>query len=113
MSSQVTAVVLHGKDADLRRWQLEYPRRNPTIVDERSAVMLAAAYSNGADAVASRVAGALFPTMTYSGAYMEFVRQHEPTYYELRNYLANECHVAPLLAARVALRFTRERARVR
>ncbi len=106
MSERATALVLHGEDATAREFNLQWDRQHPQIVDEREALRLAGAYGDGANAVASRIASGLFPEK-YAGAWLSFVRQYQPTYAQLRNFLEGDCNVAPILAARVALRHTR------
>ncbi len=107
MSERATALVLHGEDATAREFNLQWDRQHPQIVDEREAMALAGAYSEGANAVAVDFANALFPGFKYATPWLAFVRQHEPTYTQLRNFLEGDCNVAPILAARVALRHTR------
>lgn len=107
MSRTLVALVLHGSNAEERQFMADWSRRNPQIVDERQAMGLGGAYCEGANLIATRLASALFPTMKYSSEWLAFTRQHEPSYTDVRNFLEGDCNVAPLLAAKVALRCTR------
>lgn len=86
---------------------LELLPPQPEITDERIALRLAAGYDDGAYMAIQRIALALSIGADYMRLDRELHRRFAPRYTELRDYLIHENNVAPLLAARIALRITR------
>jgi hypothetical protein len=94
---KTTAIIPHP-ELSLLRWP-----DPPQIIDERTAVRLAASYEQGAYMAIERV------FRLDVGDWREAHVLHEryrPQYSEVRDYLIHECNVPLVLAARVALRMT-------
>lgn len=80
----------------------------PELIDEAEARRILYDYDNGAYMVVQRVE-ALF---SLTGHWQSLNRWLAPKYCELRDYLHREHHVALVLAARLALAYTKPLARL-
>lgn len=76
------------------------------LIDERQATRFAAAYDDGAYRAVERIFAAI-PPIRYAA--MHVIHQaFAPSYTELRDFLIHEHNVPLVLAARIALRLTRQ-----
>lgn len=93
-----TAAIIPHPELSLLRWP-----DPPQIIDETTAIRLAAAYDNGAYMAIERVFRLRMDEWSQASVLHE---RYRPQYAEVRDYLIHECNVPLVLAARVALRMT-------